>query len=154
MADIKTITLPNGTVLNLKDDRFRINDGVLEYRDGSTWKPATLTHKTDTSSMITSVASTAVSSAFTNDGYILGTLQVTGTCTSVKILCEGMVNSSANTWKTVAVINTDDYTVSNADTGITAKGIYNVDIAGFSKFRVRVTSISGGNVTVFGSFTS
>jgi hypothetical protein len=97
---------------------------------------------------LTAVTTTVSSNTFTNsicDGL---TLQITGTHSGATILVEGQVNpdSTLTSWIALSIINLNDF---SAASSITANGIYQVDIAGISQVRVRVSAISSGTVTAF-----
>lgn len=149
------ITLNNSTLMDLTQDTvtaetlkylFTAHDAAGEAITGEyDIAQYTLT-------MINSASSATTSSTYNNEVYYLATLQVIGSFTSAKIVLEGRCNSSGS-WVALAFVDLEDEALIDGATGITAKGIYSVGIAGINEFRVRVASVSGGNVTVTSVFT-
>ena len=80
-----------------------------------------------------------------NRGELL-TLEVTGTATSFELKVEGVVNPSTTTWGELAYISSDNL----VGTTISKNGIYEVVVQSLSKIRVNLSSITGGNVSVYG----
>lgn len=105
-----------------------------------------------TVTMMNGVTTASTSATFENDVYILSTLQVTGTFTSLKLYVEGRCNTAGD-WIKLAFIDQTDYILTDGATGITAKGIYEASVAGINQYRVRSESIAGGNVSVVSVFT-
>ena len=73
-------------------------------------------------------------------------LQVSGTATSFSITVEGKVDANA-TRDTIGVIKNSDFTTPSA---ITTKGVYTMSVDGYYDVVVKLTAVSGGNITVFG----
>ena len=80
-----------------------------------------------------------------NFGELL-TLEITGTATSFELKVEGVVNPSTTTWEELAYISSDNL----VGTTISKNGIYEVVVQSLSKIRVNLSSITGGNVSVYG----
>ena len=80
-----------------------------------------------------------------NFGELL-TLEITGTATSFELKVEGVVNPSTTTWGELAYISSDNL----VGTTISKNGIYEVVVQNLSKIRVNLSSITGGNVSVYG----
>lgn len=80
-----------------------------------------------------------------NFGELL-TLEVSGTSTIFEIEVEGIVDINSTTWNTLGWISMDN----NVGTTITTKGIYEIVVQNISKVRVNLSSISNGNISVFG----
>lgn len=152
---ISKITLNGVTQMDLTQDTVTINTLKSPYTaHDAAGQPIIGVYDVAqyTLTMISGASSATTSSTYSNEVYYLATLQVIGTFTSAKIYLEGRCNSSGS-WVSLAFIDLEDETLIDGATGITAKGIYSVGIAGINEFRVRVASISGGNVTVTSVFT-
>lgn len=71
-----------------------------------------------------------------------------------KIYFEGQVditeevNETSGNWTPIAAINLTDFSLETD--GITKPGIYTFAIENIQRFRVRIESIAGGAITVFG----
>lgn len=102
--------------------------------------------------MINAASSTGASSVVTNTNCDLLSVQVDGTFSAATVKVEGKTNENATDWTAIAIFNKTTLDMTAGSTGITAKGIYEANIAGVAFVRVNVTSVSGGNVTVVGSF--
>jgi len=94
----------------------------------------------------------ATSSEFINNACDLCTLQIYGTATALKVQVQGMVDIDANTWVSIASYDKGDLEVQDGSGGMTAAGIFTVDIAGIQKLRLNVALVSGGNVSVTAMF--
>lgn len=73
-------------------------------------------------------------------------IDITGTATSFTANFEGSINDKT-TWEPIGMVNKADFT-----TGITTSTknrIYETDVSLLTHFRVNVTAISGGNITVY-----
>jgi hypothetical protein len=70
---------------------------------------------------------------------------VTGTATSFEMNFEGKLDE---TWSKVMGVRLDNLSLS--DKADTKEKIYQVDLTGIEKFRCNLTSVTGGNVTVYG----
>ena len=101
---------------------------------------------------IASATAAATSNEFINNACDLCTLQIYGTATALKVQVQGMVDIDANAWVSVASYDKGDLEVQDGTGGMTAAGIFTVDIAGIQKLRLNVASVSGGNVTVTAMF--
>lgn len=74
-------------------------------------------------------------------------LEIFGTATSHSITLEGRI---LNNWYPVGAVNIGDFSTT-ANGVITTKGsLWQVDLTGLTGFRVNLTAISGGNITVLG----
>ena len=80
-----------------------------------------------------------------NLGELLA-LEVTGTSTTFEILVEGIVDINSTDWVTLGWISMDN----TVGTTIIAKGIYEIVVQNLSKVRVNLSSISNGNISVYG----
>lgn len=80
-----------------------------------------------------------------NLGELL-TLEISGTSTEFELVVEGIVDINSTTWTTLGWISVDN----NVGTTITTKGIYEIVAQNLSKIRVDLTSISNGNISVYG----
>lgn len=80
-----------------------------------------------------------------NLGELL-TLEISGTSTIFELVVEGVVDINSTTWTTLGWISMDN----NVGTTITTKGIYEVVVQNLTKIRVRLTSISNGNLSIYG----
>jgi len=81
-----------------------------------------------------------------------GSIEIKGTATSFSLEIQGAVDDEDPNnieWATLCVINANDLSTVN---NITSKGIYSVDVSGKS-IRVKINSISGGNLTIVGKFS-
>ena len=99
----------------------------------------------------------AATAAGASDSYINNTcdllsVQVDGTFSAVKVEVQGKTDTDAADWTNIAVFDKSTLDLNDGDYGIVAKGIYEAGIAGLTVVRVNVASVSGGNVTVTGSF--
>ena len=104
--------------------------------------------------MINEASSTGASEQIVNSGSDSLSVQVSGTFSGVKVEVQGKTDENASEWTSLAVIDRSTATAVEGADGITAKGIYSVNIAGLVVVRVNVASVSGGNVTVVGAFES
>ena len=75
--------------------------------------------------------------------YITANLDITGTATSFEMVLEGQVINDV--WTEIGVTNVTTFDV-GAD--ITAKGITQASLIGFTKVRAKIKAIAGGNLTV------
>lgn len=82
--------------------------------------------------------------------FVTANIEITGTATSFNIVFEAQVLNS-NQWHEIVAVNLKNL---NIDTKATEKGIYQLDLTGLTKVRTRLTSISGGNLTVKGRVVS
>lgn len=87
-----------------------------------------------------------ISESWTNNHCDTLELQVSGTFTDLSATVEGKVDINAE-WTQVGTVNLTKFAKALT---LTEKGIYAVDIGGLFGVRVNVTSVSGGNVTIFG----
>lgn len=101
--------------------------------------------------MISAATSAGSSDAYTNSNCDLLSLQVSGTFSAVKVKVQGKTNTVAD-WTDIAIFNKTTLDLTAGTSGITAAGIYEANTAGLVQVRVNVASVSGGNVTVVGSF--
>ena len=102
--------------------------------------------------MIDAASSAGTSDVVANTNCDLLSVQVSGTLTAVSVKVQGKTNPEADDWTDLAVFDKSSMELTAGSTGITAKGIYEANIAGVVLVRVSVTSVTGGNVTVVGSF--
>ncbi len=102
--------------------------------------------------MINAASSAGTSEEVYNSDSDFLSVQVSGTFSSGKIQVQAKTDVNASDWTNLAVIDKSTATAIEGSDGITAKGIYTVGIAGIVLVRVSVASVSGGNVTVVGSF--
>lgn len=100
---------------------------------------------------ITETTSAVTSGVFTNNNCDLCTVQVYGTATSMKVQIQGKTDADGD-WTNVASFNVSDLSLKDGNDGMTAAGIYSVGIAGITQVRVKVASVSGGNVSVTAKF--
>lgn len=109
--------------------------------------------RTVLNTLLINAATSASSSAsvVNNNCDVLG-IQITGTFSSATVNVQGMVNVDSNTWVNLAALNLTDFDIEN--TGITAKGLYEIGIEGVLRVRVNVSSVSGGNISVYGKFAN
>ena len=101
---------------------------------------------------ITEATSAVTSGVFVNNNCDLCAVQVFGTATAMKIQVQGMTDADSATWENIASFNMGDLSLTEGDDGMTAAGIYAVSVAGISRVRVSVVSVSGGNVSVTAKF--
>lgn len=107
-------------------------------------KPAVLT-------MIDGATEPIISNTFVNNISDVLTLQITGTFSSATVLVEGLVNVQTNAWTTLAAFNLTDLSLKTGD-GMEEEGVYQVSVAGILKVRIRVSAITGGDITVAANF--
>lgn len=74
-------------------------------------------------------------------------LQVTGSGVGVSLKVYGLIDNEKDVFFELASINLKDFSTNNA---ITSNGIYAIGIDGISRIKVKVESITSGNVNVFG----
>ena len=94
-----------------------------------------------------------VSNRFVNTMSADGSIEIKGTATAFSLEIQGAADDEDENnieWHTLCAINESDLSVVSE---IDAKGIYSVDTLGKS-IRVKINSISGGNLTVFGKFSN
>lgn len=104
--------------------------------------------------MIDGASSAASSAAVSNSNCDLLSVQVSGTFSTGKIKIQGKTDPDASEWTDLAFYDKSTLTATEGSDGITAKGIYDANIAGLLLVRVDVVSVTGGNVTVIGSFAN
>lgn len=81
------------------------------------------------------------------NGNSVACLEVRGTATSFSFKLQGIVDlKNEDDWSDIAYVSS----TFTSGTNITEKGKYDFGVDGFSKIRVVLSSISGGNITVFG----
>ena len=102
--------------------------------------------------MIDAASSAGASAEVINSTCDLLSVQVDGTFSSATVKVQGKTDANASDWTNIAIFNKSTLDLTEGSDGITAKGIYEANIAGVVFVRVNVTSVSGGNVTVVGSF--
>jgi hypothetical protein len=83
---------------------------------------------------------------YKNDSADVVTFEITGTSTSRTIIFEGLLLSGD--WYPIQCANLSTLVCSNQTTG--NNELWQVEIGGFLRFRIRVSIISGGNVTIKG----
>ena len=89
------------------------------------------------------------SEPFVNHCCSDGTIEFKGTATSFSAEIQGCVDREGEVqWTTLSVVNLSDFSTTSS---ITGKGIYSVSAMGVS-IRIKINSISGGNLTVTGMF--
>lgn len=89
------------------------------------------------------------SDVFRNHCYTEGTIEFKGTATSFSAEIQGCLDTKDNpNWVTLGVVNLSDFSTA---TDIEANGLYSISVVGVS-VRVKINSISGGNLTVTGMF--
>ena len=101
--------------------------------------------------LISGATGATISSEFINNECDICSVQVTGTFSAVSLTVQGVTNTSGGEWVDIASADLSNYDITNP---ITAKGIYEAGIEGISKVRVKVTSVTGGNVSVFAKFAN
>lgn len=102
--------------------------------------------------LINAATSAAASSVYQNSVCDLLSIQITGTFSALKLQIQGKTNTGAADWTNIATFDKTNLDLTDGTNGITAKGIFNADITGLVAVRVNVASVSGGYVTVTGSF--
>ena len=89
------------------------------------------------------------SDVFRNHCYTEGTIEFKGTATSFSAEIQGCLDTIDDpNWVTLGVVNLSDFSTA---TDIEANGLYSISVVGVS-VRVKINSISGGNLTVTGMF--
>lgn len=83
-------------------------------------------------------------------GYVLMNISVTGNATGFNLVVEAKSND-IDDYTPVTIANLDGYDLSNT---ITANGKYQLSLEGFTKVRLRLSSIVGGNVNVIGTIVN
>lgn len=95
------------------------------------------------------VTTTGESDKFTSHCYTDGSIEFKGTATSFSAEIQGCIDTETTpNWITLCVVDESNF---NTLTAISAKGIYSFNAMGKS-IRVKLNSISGGNLTVVGKF--
>lgn len=95
------------------------------------------------------VTSAGESDAFCSHCYTDGTIEFKGTATSFSAEIQACIDiESAENWVTLCVVDESNFNTLNT---ISAKGLYSFNAMGKS-IRVKLNSISGGNLTVVGKF--
>ena len=89
------------------------------------------------------------SEIFTNATGETLTIQVEGTATSFSFQLLGCSDFYSEDFYALTGFTTAFDPIAT----ITAKGIYTFGIEGISKFKVNLTAVSGGSVTIFGKMT-
>lgn len=74
-------------------------------------------------------------------------MQVTGTSTTFSMTVEGKVDLDNGTFEPIATINNKDLSMAST---ISANGIYSIGVDGYSQIQVNLSSITNGNVNVYG----
>lgn len=77
-------------------------------------------------------------------------LQVFGDATSVSLQVFGQVDTLSNTW---VVLNALDVSTLQTATTIAGKGIFFVPVDGLGQIKIKLVSVSGGKISVFGRIT-
>ncbi len=75
--------------------------------------------------------------------YQAANIEITGTATSFECVVEGQVVSDE--WVEISVVELSDINIVRE---ITEKGVYQLDLTGWQKVRVKLNSIAGGNLHV------
>jgi len=73
-------------------------------------------------------------------------LAVTGTAGTMKI--DAQVSMDGTNWLIVGAIQLADGVNKTSNTGIIATGAYKIPVAGFTKFRAFMSSVSGTEITI------
>lgn len=101
---------------------------------------------------IVAAESATTSSDYTNNSADACALQIWGTASALKVQIQGMIDIDADTWVDIASYDKSDLQVIDGTTGMTSAGIFSVDVAGVQKVRVKVSTVTGGNVNVTAMF--
>lgn len=89
------------------------------------------------------------SEVFVSHIYTDATIEVKGTATSLSLEIQGCIDrESTKSWTTLCVVDESDL---SSKSTITGSGLYSFSAMG-KAIRVKINSISGGNVTVTGMF--
>lgn len=73
-------------------------------------------------------------------------VEVTGTASALQMQVLGLADRAGTSWNRLCAINMADYSTND---NITAKGLYGFPISGVAEFKVKLLSVTGGNVTAF-----
>ena len=89
------------------------------------------------------------SEIFSSYRYTDGAIEVRGSATAFSLEIQGCLDIEGGpNWTTLCVVDESDFNTLNA---ITSTGIYSFSAMG-KHIRVKINSISGGNLTVIGKF--
>lgn len=78
------------------------------------------------------------------------TVQVSGSATGVALTIYGQVDFMSTDWTPVSCVNLTTLEFNNS---ITAKGLYILPITGLARIKFALTSVSGGEISVFSRIT-
>lgn len=92
-----------------------------------------------------------VSKTYINSSSDLFIMQIDGSFDTCMVKVEGRINPKA-AW--VSIGGVDLGTFAAVKDGFTKAGLYEFDIIGVRELRVNVSSLTGGEITVFGQFIS
>lgn len=101
--------------------------------------------------LISGATGATVSPEFINNECDICSVQVSGTFSAVSLTIQGVTDTSGGEWTDIAAADLQSYDIKNP---ITSAGIYETGIEGISKVRVKVTSVTGGSVSVFAKFAN
>lgn len=89
------------------------------------------------------------SDIFRSHCYTDATIEIKGTASSFSVSVEACLDTEeTESWTTLCVVNEGDFSTL---TDLTAKGLYSFSVMGKS-IRIKINSISGGNLTIVGKF--
>lgn len=74
-------------------------------------------------------------------------LQIFGDASTIAVQVLGQVDMLSDSW---TLLNTVNMTTLETGTTIKGKGIYMISVDGLSQIKVKLTSVSGGSVSVYG----
>jgi hypothetical protein len=101
--------------------------------------------------LLSNVSTTGAGTPQLVGGFKSLRLEVWGTATSFTIQIQVNESNGSGTYYPIQVTNLASMTlVSN----ITAAGIYEIDVAGFSNVQANVTAVTGGNVSAAGKWVA
>lgn len=89
------------------------------------------------------------SDIFNNSRYSEGVLEVKGTATSFSVEIQACVDVNDPEWTTLMSISESDFSTLSE---ISQKGLYAFSMAGKNRVKIKINSISGGNLTITGKF--
>lgn len=74
-------------------------------------------------------------------------LEIFGTATSHSLTLEGKIKDN---WRVISGVKASDYSTTSNGVITTKDALWQVDVTGLTGFRVNLTAVSGGNITVLG----